>query len=267
MDFHAAVAELDALVQTLEREGDERALLLLELVDAVHRPALERIVAGDHEHPTAAALLTMYALGPEDEELEAEEALDGVRAYIESHGGELELLRVEDGVVHVRLSGSCESCPASTVTLKRGVEEALRADFEGFRELVAHEPEGGAAEAARGPQLLQIEGLKRPTFVEAARLDELVDGTLRATEVDGVALVLAAVDGEVYAFRDGCPTDDRQLSLEGGRLTGSVLVCPWHNCAFDARSGRRVDDEPGPGLAVVPIALDDGRVRVAVDVL
>lgn len=270
MDFHAAVAELDALVQTLEREGDERALLLLELVDAIHRPALERLAAGDHEDPLAATVLAMYGLGPVDEELEAEEALDGVRDYIESHGGELELLGVQDGVVHVRLSGSCEGCPGSTVTLKRGVEEALRAEFEGFRELVAHEPEGaanGAHEGSAGPQLLQIEGVKRPTFIEAARLDELPDGALRAVEVDGVALLLAGVGGEVYAFRNACPFDDRELPLEGGRLTESVLVCPWHNCAFDARSGRRVDDEDGPGLAVVPIALDGGRVRVAVDVL
>jgi len=267
LDFNAAVAELDALVQTLEREGDERALLMLELVDAIHRPALERIVAGDQDDPVAATVLSMYGLGPVDEALEAEEALDGVREYVESHGGQLELLGVDDGVVHVRLSGSCESCPGSTVTLKRGVEEALRAEFEGFRELVAHEPEvatGGAT--ASGPQLLQIGGLKRPTFVEAARLDELPDGALRAVEVDGVSLVLARVVGEVYAFRNGCPMDDRELPLEGGRLTGSVLVCPWHNCAYDARSGHRLDDPGSPGLRVVPVAVRDGDLKVAVNV-
>ncbi|MDQ6779125.1 MAG: hypothetical protein M3071_23530, partial [Actinomycetota bacterium] len=67
MEFDKAVAELDALVATLEREGDERALLLLALIDAIHRPALERILAGDREHPTARALLAMYELAEPNE--------------------------------------------------------------------------------------------------------------------------------------------------------------------------------------------------------
>ena len=262
MDFRAAVAELDTLVATLEREGDERALQLLRLVDAIHRPAIARIAAGDLDDPLARTLLAMYDLAPLDEIVEVEEALDEVRPYIESHGGELELLGAEDGVVHVRLSGSCEGCPGSTVTLKRGIEEALRENFEGFRELVAHEPEAAPAEPE--PKLLQIEGLHRPVFEEAGGVDDLAAGELRLIDVDGVGVLLAGVEGEAYAFRDGCPLDGR--SLEGGRLTGTVLVCPWHNCAFDARSGKRVDEPGEPGLAVLPVAFEGGRVRVAVNV-
>jgi NifU-like domain len=101
MEFDKAVAELEALVDTLEREGDERALLLLQLVDAIHRPALERIAAGDTEHPIAQALLQMYDIASPDDEVLVEEALDEVRPYIHSHGGQVELLAVSDGVVSV----------------------------------------------------------------------------------------------------------------------------------------------------------------------
>jgi nitrite reductase/ring-hydroxylating ferredoxin subunit len=47
-----------------------------------------------------------------------------------------------------------------------------------------------------------------------------------------------------------------------------VLVCPWHNCAYDARSGKRADDEAGAeSLAVVPIAVSPaGVLRVAANV-
>jgi nitrite reductase/ring-hydroxylating ferredoxin subunit len=45
-----------------------------------------------------------------------------------------------------------------------------------------------------------------------------------------------------------------------------VLVCPWHNCAYDARSGKRVDEPEQPGLAVVPVAVRDGDLQVAVNV-
>ena len=126
MEFDEAVAELDTLVQTLEREGDERALLLLELVDAIHRPALELIARGETEHPLARTLLAMYDLAPVDDAVLVEEALDSIRPYVESHGGKVELLGVEDGIVTVRMSGSCRGCAGSAITVRRGIEEALR---------------------------------------------------------------------------------------------------------------------------------------------
>jgi Fe-S cluster biogenesis protein NfuA/nitrite reductase/ring-hydroxylating ferredoxin subunit len=254
VDFHAAVAELDALVATLEREGDERALLLLELVDAIHRPALELIARGEHDHPIARALLAMYGLAPVDAEVQVEEALDEVRPYIESHGGAVELLRVEGGVVHLRLSGACDGCAGSAMTLQRGIEGALRERFSGFDRIESHAPE---------PALLQIADLRRPVFADVGAAD-LAPGELRAVVADGVPVVLASVAGEVYAFRNGCAVDG--LPLEGGRLADAVLVCPWHNCAYDARSGRRVDEPEAPGLAVVPVALEGGALKVAVNV-
>jgi Fe-S cluster biogenesis protein NfuA/nitrite reductase/ring-hydroxylating ferredoxin subunit len=254
MEFHEAVAELDTLVQTLEREGDERALLLLELVDAIHRPALELIARGETEHPLARTLLAMYDLAPVDEVIQVEEALDEVRPYVESHGGQLDLLGVEDGVVRVSLSGSCQGCAGSEVTLRRGVEEVLRERYEGFRELVAEEPK---------IVVLPMAGTRRPVFrdVDAAGLRP---GQLRASEVEGISVLIANIDGELYALRNGCAVDG--LPLEGGRLAGSVIICPWHNCAYDARTGQRIDDADAKGLAVVPVALREDAVQVAVNV-
>jgi Fe-S cluster biogenesis protein NfuA/nitrite reductase/ring-hydroxylating ferredoxin subunit len=253
VEFDKAVAQLEALVDTLEREGDERALMLLELVDAIHRPALELIMSGDAEHPLARALLAMYDLAPIEPLMEVEEALDEVRPYIESHGGAVELLEVTEGVVHLRLSGACEGCAGSAMTLQRGIEQALREHYEDFRELVAHEPQA---------KLLQIEDLRRPQFRE---VDSAPDpGELATAEVDGTSVLLANVDGEVYGFRNGCAVDG--LPLEGGRLSGPALICPWHNCAYDARSGKRLDEPGAEGLRVVPIALDGGSVQVAVNV-
>jgi len=266
MDFDAAVAELNTLVETLERDGDERALLLLELVDAIHRPALERVVAGDLDHPLAQTLLAMYDLIDVEPDILVEEALDEIRPYIESHGGHVELLEVDGGAVHLRLGGACDGCAGSAMTLTRGIEQSLREHFPAFKRIVAHSPE---------PELLQIEmvqpgsaavaSLPRPVFAEVGELGALPPGTMRVVDADGIGVLLANVDGDVYALRDGCPVDGRTLA--GGRLTGAVVVCPWHNCAYDARSGKRADDEPGAAdLAVVPIAVQDGALKVAVNV-
>ena len=56
------------------------------------------------------------------------------------------------------------------------------------------------------------------------------------------------VDGEPYAFRNVCPVDGRN-PLDGGRLTGTVLVCPWHNCAYDARIGQARGRRGRPAVA------------------
>jgi Fe-S cluster biogenesis protein NfuA/nitrite reductase/ring-hydroxylating ferredoxin subunit len=282
MEFDSAIAELGTLIETLEREDDQRALMLLQLVDAVHRPGIELIAAGDMEHPVARALLAMYDLAPVDERIQVEEALDEIRPYIESHGGELELLDVEDGVVHVRMSGACHGCAGSAMTLRRGIEEKLRERFAGFREIVAHEPEapngsnGGAglpvlqiehSGGGGGSELLQIGGLRRPVFEDAGALSDLAPGDMKVVEVAGVSILLVNVEGEPYAFKNGCAVDiERPMPLDGARLTGKVIVCPWHNCAYDARSGRRVDDRPDdPALAVVPVAVRDGVLQVAVN--
>jgi Fe-S cluster biogenesis protein NfuA/nitrite reductase/ring-hydroxylating ferredoxin subunit len=286
VDFDTAVAELNALVDTLEREGDERALLLLELVDAIHRPALERIVNGDVGDPAARTLLAMYDLVDVDAAILAEEALDAVRPYIESHGGHVELLDVDGGDVHLRLGGACDGCAGSTMTLTRGIEEALRDHVPGFERIVAHPPERAAGALPMAPEptraaeppplaeLLQIQlvrpdsaavaSLPRPVFAAVVPEDALPPGAMRVVDAGGTDVLLANVAGDVYALRDGCPVDGRTLS--GGRLTGNVVVCPWHNCAYDVRSGRRVDDEPGGQLGVVPVAVREGHVQVAVNV-
>ena len=74
-----------------------------------------------------ASLLLVHGLHPYDVETRVARALDGVRPYLGSHGGDVELLGVtDDGVVRLRLLGSCDGCPSSSVTLKLAVETRHR---------------------------------------------------------------------------------------------------------------------------------------------
>ena len=52
-----------------------------------------------------------------------------VRPYIQDDGGDIELLKVEDNIVYVRLTGACVGCPSSMVTLKHGVEARIREEL------------------------------------------------------------------------------------------------------------------------------------------
>ena len=57
---------------------------------------------------------------------EVEEVLETIRPQLMQDGGNVELVDIEDGIVKVRLVGSCSSCSSSTMTLKMGIERALK---------------------------------------------------------------------------------------------------------------------------------------------
>lgn len=56
-----------------------------------------------------------------------EEALNNIRPYLETDGGNVKVLEItKDKVVKLELLGSCSSCPMSVMTFKAGIEEAIR---------------------------------------------------------------------------------------------------------------------------------------------
>ncbi len=66
-----------------------------------------------------------------------EAALDKVRPALREDGGDVELIDVKEGVVTVRLTGHCGSCPMSTMTLQRGVERIIKEDVPEIKKVVA----------------------------------------------------------------------------------------------------------------------------------
>ncbi len=130
---------------------------LLDWVDAFHRDGLGRLVEmvrvwrGElfldsvASNEVTGTMLAAYGLG-EGRGLEAEAsaavdaALDDVRPLVESHGGALEVASVKDGVVALRMLGTCDGCPSSSATLTYGVEAALREHWPHFRRLELLDP-------------------------------------------------------------------------------------------------------------------------------
>lgn len=279
--------ELDRLTDMIagfEADPDEalqaRVFGLLRSIDHVHRAGLRRLgellkVAGLQaralDDPEVKLLFDLYDLGEGGERQRAEAVLAAVTPYIESHGGSLTVVEAEGGVVRVGLSGACSGCQGSSATLRHVVEGALRdglPDFERLEVVEAptdghgHDHGHGAPQAPPGfIPLDSLRPVRRPALVWQRVFDasELAPGTLRAVVVDGDAVIVANVDREFYAYRDGCPGSP--LTLASATVEAGILVCPWHGCRFDLRGGRRLESE-GPGLGVVPIAVEAGEVRI-----
>ena len=280
----AVAARLDTLIQGFEAHPNEavrnQALEMLALVDALHREGVRRLVEVLWQgSPTVLAqaladesvtlLLQLYDLAPLDADPleEAQAALESVRPYIASHGGAVEVLEVVAGVVHLRLSGACQGCAGSAMTLKHGIEAALREGYPGFQGMEVHEPVAVPQRAKGGFIPLQVVGaarpLNRPVFTAAGAVASLPPATMQGLTFEGHPVLLCNVAGEIYAFRNACPGSD--LPLDSGRLRDFTLLCPWHNCVFDARTGKRLDGEAGR-LDVIPVAIREGMIQLALNV-
>lgn len=164
----AQVGELLDWIDAFHRDG---LGTLVEMIRAWRGEIFLESVARDE---VAGTLLAAYGLGEGPEaKVSAEEAvaaaLAEVRPYAESHGGYIDLESVVDGVVKIRMMGSCDGCPSSSATMTYGVEEALRKHWPDFRRLEMVDDSGDAADAGQdggaapqpvpAPQpLLQIRG-------------------------------------------------------------------------------------------------------------
>ena len=263
--------ELDSRIKALEQlpypEVQQQVLAILQLVDQIHRPALQQLSgrlksAGAWEDclqdDAVVVIAGLYNLHGDQRE-EVELALDMVRPYIESHGGSVELAKVEEGTVHVRLLGSCQNCSASSETLKNGVLTALQEGFAGFENLVVED-----VEPDNLPLPLVHLQLNRPVFHDVMPLADIPDGEVKLVDVEEHSVLLVRLGDNVFCFQSQCAGCDGPL--DECLVSGNILVCTRYNCSFDIRSGRRVDITNGRSLGVIPVTVNNGQISLAVNV-
>jgi Fe-S cluster biogenesis protein NfuA len=154
------VSRIEGLLGRIE--GDRDATEAVQGLVQLYGEALARFVAGADptEDELLSHMLLVHDLHPVDVETRVRQALDDVRPYLGSHGGDVELLGVEDGVARVRLGGTCNGCPSSTVTLRNAIEEAIMRTAPDLERI---EAEGVAPPQ---PALVQIGSLQCPSELQ-----------------------------------------------------------------------------------------------------
>jgi Fe-S cluster biogenesis protein NfuA len=133
---------IELLLDQLQSNSDagcfELASEILRLVSELYGGGLARVVELAQEHSPelanilvqdelVASLLLVHGLHPEALEARVEAALEKVRPLLGAHGGDVELLDIDPsaGAVRIRLLGSCDGCPSSSITLQLAVERAI----------------------------------------------------------------------------------------------------------------------------------------------
>jgi Fe-S cluster biogenesis protein NfuA/nitrite reductase/ring-hydroxylating ferredoxin subunit len=265
----ATAKELVQSLMELHGAGIERILEIVHQDPASGSSIIEALVRDDHVR----SLLLIYGLHPDSLETRVMQALEKTRPYLKSHGGNVNLVSVDDsGTVTLRLEGNCHGCPSSSATLKLAVEEAI---YEAAPDVSAILVQGEIQEVpATTLGFVPLSQLSGNTNVRESKtdrdqvgweevfgLDAIASGTLRREEVGGRDILFCRLEETLYAYNNSCPGCGQPLG--SARLQGTVLACPICSQHYDVvRAGRGVDLDT-IHLEPVPLLSENGRVRVA----
>ena len=275
------VARMETLLEEIEALKDQNARskaaevvgVLLDLYGDCLARMMEVVARGEERERNFEAfaqdelishLLLLHGLHPLDVETRVVGALEEVRPYLQSHGGNVELLGIEGGVVRVRMEGSCDGCPSSAMTLKLAIEEAvLKAapDLEGVEAegIPEKPPPKPTTTFVAGPTLRRKEkkqpGENGVSWTVVGGLPQLSGGGLLVKEISGEPVLFVKLEEDFYAYRHLCPGCGE--SLEEGSLKEAELSCPGCERRYDVRRAGRCLDDPQLHLEPIPLLVSE----------
>jgi Fe-S cluster biogenesis protein NfuA/nitrite reductase/ring-hydroxylating ferredoxin subunit len=253
----------------------------LERMVAIATASAPELVGRFAADELVASLMLVHGLHPHGVERRIEDALESVRPYLGSHGGDVTLLEVVDGAegmtVRLQFAGSCKSCPSSAVTLEFAVEDAVRAAAPEITtiEVVAAE----SANTGSSSGLISVDSLMsrvhpRDTAGTAWHpvpdIGDLGPGEVGGFLVAGVPILACRVADELFAYHDRCGGCGETLAGAalhrpmGAPIGEAVLRCPRCHAHFDAVHAGAGLDDAASHLDPIPLLLHDGVLSVAV---
>ncbi len=223
-----------------------------------------------------ASLLLVHGLHPHAVERRIEDALDSVRPYLGSHGGDVHLLEVDGEVVRLQFAGSCKSCPSSSVTLELAVEDAVRAAAPEISSI-----EVVAAESEPTPAVIPADSLMSRVRTQpqghvwhpVPDVADLTPGEVGGFAVAGTTVLACRVGDQLFAYHERCGSCGESLAGAalhrrlGSDSNDAVLRCPRCHAHFDVvHAGACVDGNGRADAHLEPIPLleRDGVLSMAV---
>jgi 3-phenylpropionate/trans-cinnamate dioxygenase ferredoxin subunit len=100
-------------------------------------------------------------------------------------------------------------------------------------------------------------------WLEVCPVADLDPEDVKPFVVGGVPIAVCIVEGECFAFADQCTHE--AVSLSSGFLMGPEIECPLHGARFDVRNGRCLTPPATDDIAVFPVKVEQGILRVRVD--
>jgi Fe-S cluster biogenesis protein NfuA/nitrite reductase/ring-hydroxylating ferredoxin subunit len=276
VDLDRLIHDIGALETVVAGWDDQQRTVVRALqhaMDVLHKEALVRLIRTLRADAGAATALKkavsdriVYGVLRHHEIVRAalpervEEALESVRPFLASHGGNVELVEVSPpDTVTVRLVGSCDGCAASGLTLQAGVEKAIK---DRCPEIKTIKKAQSTSLSNAAPGVSFVSPFARSDdagWVRAVSLVELPMNDIRAFLVEGRSLLFARFEGGVSCFDNACA--HLGMPLDMGEVVDGVLVCPHHQFRYALDSGDCLT-APGVQLHAHGVRITGGEVEV-----
>jgi Fe-S cluster biogenesis protein NfuA/nitrite reductase/ring-hydroxylating ferredoxin subunit len=244
-------ASAEQRVQELESHLDELLAMYGEGLTRINAALDDEQRAALAADPVVASVLLMHDLYPVSLETRVGEALDEVRPYLASHDGDVELVSLDEGILRLKLLGSCHGCGASQATLEVAIEDALQAAAP---DLVGLEVEGVVEARTFTPKTAPAD----TEWVVLSGADSVARGSHAQLAPE---LFVANIAGTLLAYRDACADCGERISA--GMLVGGTLTCTTCGVGYDLPRAGRARDREGLQLEPVPLLRGGGEIKVA----
>ncbi|MFN8373059.1 MAG: NifU family protein [Anaerolineae bacterium] len=259
-------------VNKLAEPERTQALNLKDAIEAFHRLGLTKIVQrlkadsrGKEllfeliDEPEVYALFSMHGIVRQPLPDRVAKVIDAVRPYMQSHGGDVQLVDVQQDSVYIRLLGACNGCSMSAVTLRQGIEEALNMHVPEIKtiEVVPDEP----TPALIMPLQIPVLPGKEAGWIQGPAVDDVKPGKAFRLDSGDVSIVILNVSNKLVAYRNECA--HQGLPIDGGMVDSQhgTITCPYHGFCYDAVSGECLTAAQAQ-LEPFPLRVQDGMIWI-----
>jgi Fe-S cluster biogenesis protein NfuA/nitrite reductase/ring-hydroxylating ferredoxin subunit len=226
----AAVGAYKLAIEALEGEALRRLIRALK-TDPAALAAMKGAIADEVVY----AVLRRHQIVKPSLNERVEAALEGVRPMLASHGGDVELVKVNPPQVEVRFIGSCDGCPASALTFHAGVKKAVQEACPEITNIVQVKGLGGSDDNGVrfvSPFALGTNG----NWISAGLLSDIPEGSVRSTTLGGEKVLLWRTGPTVTCFQNACA--HLGFPIHDGEIENGIITCPHHGFRYDLSSGE-----------------------------
>ncbi len=245
ISFESIAKNIDDLLEKIKDFPDEQREIVSELIkniDDFNKIALTKLVklfksneqgkkllVESLKQPEIYAMFLKYGIIKEDKKVKVAKAIEHIKPYIHSHGGDVELVDIKDNTVIVRLKGSCQGCSQVSFTLQETILEAVK----------AYVPEIENIELDNSTPVeaffdIKINGNK---YIKTFEIDQLEEGKIKRFKNKMIDAIIILWKGKIYSYKNRCAHqgltfEEEYISPEG------TITCPWHGFQYSVESGE-----------------------------
>jgi nitrite reductase/ring-hydroxylating ferredoxin subunit/Fe-S cluster biogenesis protein NfuA len=277
------MTKLEELVQEINRfeaiiaEWDEsqRCVVvgLKRAIEELHKTALKRLIknvkkesisalrrAVDDEVIYAVLLYHELVKSPQPPlEKRLQTALAEVRPGLQSHNGDVELVAIQlPDTVEVRLVGNCSNCPASTLTLTQGIEQAIKSHCPEITKVIAVNSNLKVDNSK--PNLTSPFPAQRgSTWIRITTVEQVPESGILPVSFASTSLILYRHDINILCYQNACA--HLGYALDQGEVKNGIITCPHHGFKYNLETGECLTI-PDVSLQLYPVQIKEGKVFV-----